>query len=176
MLAISVGGRNITATTEKILMMLFCSRLIRPSTASSMNWTLPPRKLAWSDSDCTSRSVDLKRPLWSFDSVTFEACCTYMSRRWKLTRLSRVFEIRSPLTPIFWIIPCRSRLVGDSPFWRGKIVSEMLSSSSCTFSSTSAIRSMKASSRPASSVAEDVQAMGERSTYDMNRRTGVGST
>ena len=59
MLATSVGGRNITEATEKILMMLFCSRLISPSTASSRNWILLPRKVAWSDSDCTSRSVDL---------------------------------------------------------------------------------------------------------------------
>ena len=70
------------------------------------------RKLAWSDSDCTSRSVDLKRPLWSFESVTVMVCCTYISSRWKLTRLSRAFEIRSPSMPMRWIIPCRSRLLG----------------------------------------------------------------
>src|SRR5215208_1013663 len=37
MLATSVGGISITATIEKILMMLFCSMLIRPRVASSRN-------------------------------------------------------------------------------------------------------------------------------------------
>ena len=38
------------------------------------------------------------------------------------------------------------------------------------------MRSTKPSSRPASSVAFEVQAAGERSTYCMKRLTGVGST
>ncbi len=37
------------------------------------------------------------------------------------------------------------------------------------------MRSVKASSRPASSVADEVHAVGERSTWVMKRRTGVGS-
>ncbi len=39
--AISVGGRNTTAAIEKILVISFCSMLIRPSAASSRKFRLP---------------------------------------------------------------------------------------------------------------------------------------
>jgi len=54
---------------------------------------LPPRKLAWSESDCTSRSVDLKATALVFDSVTFDAAARHQQAR-KLTRpLGAPFEI-----------------------------------------------------------------------------------
>ncbi len=44
--AIRVGGRKITDTTEKILMMPFCSIPIRPSVASNKNVIFDATKFA----------------------------------------------------------------------------------------------------------------------------------
>ena len=154
-------------------MMLFCSRLIRPSTASSRNWILLPRN----DGVVRQRLHVAQRRLEAVALVLRQRrgsalCCTYIRMRWKLTRLSRAFETRSPSAPIWRISACRSALLGEAAPPRGKIANDTPSSSVCTRSSRSAIRSTNASSRPANSVADDVHAAGERSTNCMKRCTG----
>ena len=55
--ATSVGGRNTTAAIEKILMILFCSMLMKPIAASIRKLTLSNRKAVWLVSDSTSRRI-----------------------------------------------------------------------------------------------------------------------
>ncbi|MNH18135.1 hypothetical protein D3C79_778310 [compost metagenome] len=57
MLAIRVGGRKITAATEKILITLFCSRLVTPMEASSWKLILSNRNWVWGKRDSTSCSI-----------------------------------------------------------------------------------------------------------------------
>ncbi len=90
------GGSRNTVTTEKILRMLFWSMLIRPSVASRMNDTLVPRKEAWSLMASTSRDRVRKRARTSSAMGTVVLCCTKVSRRPRLTRLSRALEMSSP--------------------------------------------------------------------------------
>ena len=59
MLATSVGGRKTTAAIEKILMILFCSRLMNPIVASIRNLIFSKTNPEWLVSDSMSRSAPL---------------------------------------------------------------------------------------------------------------------
>jgi len=108
MLAISVGGRNITATTEKILMMLFCSRLMSPSTASSRTGScreearvvgerLHVAQRRFESAALVLRQRDVRRLLHVHQQA--------LEAHQALARL----RDQVPLTPILWIMACRSR-------------------------------------------------------------------
>ncbi len=60
--AISVGGSRATAATEKILMIWFCSRLIRPRVASIRKVTLDDMETLSSLSAAASRCS--RRTVW----------------------------------------------------------------------------------------------------------------
>src|SRR6185436_1206497 len=89
---ITEGGSRDTVTTEKILRMLFWSMLMRPSVASRMKDTLVPRNDAWSLIAMTSRVRVRNRARTSCDIGTEVLCWTKVSRRPRLTRLSRALE------------------------------------------------------------------------------------
>ncbi len=64
-----VGGRKMTAATEKILMILFWLTLMKPSVVSSRNLILSKRKAVLAISDSESRMMSRRRSLCSAFSI-----------------------------------------------------------------------------------------------------------
>src|SRR6185436_11139063 len=173
---ITEGGSRNTVTTEKILRMLFWSMLMRPSVASRMNDTLVPRNEAWSLMASTSRLRVRKRARTSSGMGTAVLCCTKVSRRPRLTKHSRAFEMSSPFCPRRSSTLRKSRI---TPRLRREALNtstDAASRSVATRSITSATRLMMDSSNPASTAAGELQELGCRSAYATKRRNGSGST
>ena len=61
MLAIMVGGRNTTAAMEKILMIWFCSILMKPWVESIRKLIFSNRKVAW--------DIRVSRSCWISEQV-----------------------------------------------------------------------------------------------------------
>ena len=120
-------------------------------------------KDAWSESASTSRDSVLKRALRSGESASALDCCTKVSSRPRLTRLSRDFEIRSPMRPIRCITARMSRETLRRRPGEAKMPADSSSRSALTRSRMSALRSMTDSSRPARIMDAELDAAAWRS-------------
>src|SRR3989338_7026818 len=94
-----VGGRKNTATTEKILIITFCSTLIKPRVASSRKVILSDKKAHWALSACVSEIASSIAA--AVVASVLATCFRKTNRRLILCKLSLICEFRSAAAPSF---------------------------------------------------------------------------